>query len=772
MNAHRSRLPGGCTPADPAVHRARGRLCLKAAVGARLLAPLLLATAAFQPPRAVAAEVPEAPATTATLSANLVSEELAPPWTVRTFQAVRPSVVTVKQLGDHGEVLGVGTGFAVEGGLIATCFHVIGEGRGLMVELDGGGETPVAEIAAWDEVHDLALLRPLGVSLPPLPLADQEPEPGAPVLAVGNPMGLNGSVTAGVVSSHRDIGGQRLIQVAIPIELGNSGGPLLDPEGRVLGLLTYKSAITDNLGFAVPIERLRDLRRHPNPMSMARWQGVDALDDDCWEVAFDGNWRSRGGAIAVTCQGERHTGRTICWRREKVGPKDDAWSVWLRFDPGTGGAGIALAGDDEHLHDGLFVSEGKLLLVRFSGAGSGDWKSLASVPASGWRRNAWNQLILQRSGRRYRGRLNGQPLISVEADEALPTQRVGLLKLGRSHADFRGLLATGAALSEVDPQPALALARRAIEPENRSLAEKYRGTPIRPQEVESAARLLEQAAERLRDTNRRLSQRRKAEEFQQLVTQPAFDAARAALIAATLADAEAPEELAWMEWSRAAERFARGRTQNESGSEKLNALRAFFFEELGWRVPAEDRVEPNDHSLIAAWDRRRVSPGLLRLLCLSLADRAGLPLQALTEGHDLEWRATNDAPQRLDIATLSLHPLSPEQRLGSSPAHRRDLVIELLRGLIGPEDSPASPKCAQALDALIAIAPRPVPERFTRGWMRLRAGDRAGWQEDWEWARTVAPEYFTSERIAACLETLRVNPPAWKMGLPDTRPGD
>ncbi|MCW5560089.1 MAG: trypsin-like peptidase domain-containing protein, partial [Verrucomicrobiae bacterium] len=395
----------------------------------------------------------------AAVSSSTAPEDLTQPWTVKTFHAARPSVVTVKQVGDHGEVLGTGAGFAVEGGLVATCFHVIGEGRGLMLELDGGGETPVVEIAAWDEVHDLALLRPLGVSLPPLPLADHEPESGTPVLAVGNPMGLSGSVTAGLISGHRDLEGQRLLQVAIPIELGNSGGPLLDAGGRVLGLLTYKSAVTDNLGFAVPIERLQELRRHPNPVSMVRWQGMDALDADRWEIAFDGNWRSRRGALTVTCQGERHTGRTICWRREKAGAKDNEWSVWLRFDPATGGAGIALTGGDNDRHDGLFISEGKLLLVRFTGKGSDEWKPLAAVPATGWRRNAWNHLILQRSGRRYLGRLNDQLLVSVEPDEALPTQRVGLLKLGRSHADFRSLASTCASLSADDPQPVLSLAR-------------------------------------------------------------------------------------------------------------------------------------------------------------------------------------------------------------------------------------------------------------------------------------------------------------------------
>src|SRR5207253_2376404 len=80
---------------------------------------------------------------------------------------------------------------------------------------------------------------------------------GLGVVAIGNPHGLKHSVVTGVVSGTREIDGRQMIQLAIPIEPGNSGGPLLDLEGRVHGLLTMKSAVTENLGFAMPVSALK-----------------------------------------------------------------------------------------------------------------------------------------------------------------------------------------------------------------------------------------------------------------------------------------------------------------------------------------------------------------------------------------------------------------------------------------------------------------------------------------------------------------------------------
>src|SRR5207244_7217958 len=125
----------------------------------------------------------------------------------------------------------------------------------------------------------------------PLPLGDSATlKDGQAVVAIGNPQGLTHSVVAGVVSGKREVDGRPMIQVAIPIEPGNSGGPLLDMQGRVHGIMTIKSLVTPNLGFAVAINSLKPLLQKPNPVPMAAWLTIGALDADEWQPLKGGRW--------------------------------------------------------------------------------------------------------------------------------------------------------------------------------------------------------------------------------------------------------------------------------------------------------------------------------------------------------------------------------------------------------------------------------------------------------------------------------------------------
>src|SRR5262249_35414135 len=146
----------------------------------------------------------------------------------------RKSVVVVTSDGRDGRQ-GVGTGFVVASdGLIATNLHVIGEGRAVTVEFADGKKFNVTAIHATDRGADLALIRIDAKSLPELELGDSEKvKDGQDVVALGNPQGLKHSVVSGVVSGRRTFDGRSMIQLAMPVEPGNSGGPLVDRLGRV-----------------------------------------------------------------------------------------------------------------------------------------------------------------------------------------------------------------------------------------------------------------------------------------------------------------------------------------------------------------------------------------------------------------------------------------------------------------------------------------------------------------------------------------------------------
>ena len=150
--------------------------------------------------------------------------------------------------GRGGRSRSLGTGFVVTSdGLIATNLHVIDEARPIEVEFADGTIRRVTEIHAWDRKRDLAIIRVAAKNLKPLPLGDSDAlVQGEEIIALGNSQGLKYSIVKGIISALHGFEGEdtnSLIQVAIPVEPGNSGGPLLDREGRVQGIITFRSAV-------------------------------------------------------------------------------------------------------------------------------------------------------------------------------------------------------------------------------------------------------------------------------------------------------------------------------------------------------------------------------------------------------------------------------------------------------------------------------------------------------------------------------------------------
>src|SRR5262249_34030871 len=196
-----------------------------------------------------------------TLSLSALADEK--PDAVKTVEqlatAARKSVVVISTIGRDGKKTSVGTGFVVSAdGLVATNLHVIDEGRPITVELADGTRHDVTAVHASDRPLDLAIVRIAHRGLTPLELGDSDKlRDGEAVVALGNPLGFKPSVVSGVLSARREFEGKPMLQVAIPVEPGNSGGPILDMRGRVQGVVSIKSLVTANLAFAVPANSLK-----------------------------------------------------------------------------------------------------------------------------------------------------------------------------------------------------------------------------------------------------------------------------------------------------------------------------------------------------------------------------------------------------------------------------------------------------------------------------------------------------------------------------------
>jgi serine protease Do len=209
------------------------------------------------------------PATPGSTEAPAPSPDTAPPPGAGTavslpdlIARVEPSVVTVRL------PRGVGSGVVYRDDIVVTNQHVVGDARQVTLQFADGTSAP-GEVLAADRISDLAVIRSARGGLPPLPLRTDLPRRGETALALGSPLGLENTVTAGIVSAvGRELPGRLpgtpigLIQTDAAISPGNSGGALVDDAGRLIGINEIyipPGAGAVSLGFAIPSATMVDV---------------------------------------------------------------------------------------------------------------------------------------------------------------------------------------------------------------------------------------------------------------------------------------------------------------------------------------------------------------------------------------------------------------------------------------------------------------------------------------------------------------------------------
>lgn len=200
-----------------------------------------------------------------------------PPWTPEVLFAQRADTVVVvhtRQPLDASHPLaelfrgmgmdaveGQGSGFVVdaEAGLVVTNEHVLSGATEAVVQTRDGRRLGPVRVLRLDAANDLALLEvPVAGSLPEAPLAEPGAHGvGARTWAIGAPLGLEHSLTEGIVSGHRDVQGTRFLQMQTTIAPGSSGGPLFDDHGRVVGVST--ATRSPGLNLAVQVDHVHEL---------------------------------------------------------------------------------------------------------------------------------------------------------------------------------------------------------------------------------------------------------------------------------------------------------------------------------------------------------------------------------------------------------------------------------------------------------------------------------------------------------------------------------
>lgn len=573
------------------------------------------------------------------------AEEASPSKSEGTFSVTkltklgRPSIVVIGFHGRDGKPQGMGTGFVIsKDGLVATNLHVIGEARSIFVQTAEGKSLKVKEVYASDRTLDLAVLRVEGLEAPPLELGDStKVEQGASVIALGNPQGLKHSVVSGVVSSRREMAGRGMLQLAIPIEPGNSGGPVLDENGKVLGIVTMKSLVTENLGFAVEVAELKRLLSHPNTVPMDRWLTIGSIDKRYWKPRFGGGWLQRSGKVIASGSGEGFGGRMICQSLQQIPEVPYEVSAQVKLDSESGAAGLIFGDEGEHRHFGFYPSAGKMRLVRFDGPDVLSWQILEDEPSKAYRAEEWNLIAVRVEAGGVKCFVNGE--LQYDAKISIPAVgHVGLVKFRDPGAEFRRFTLKKAGEGVASDAESLAKLRELVDTLP-SLAKI---------EKESRAKLLEQPASaermlelRVKELKQRVAELEKitldvkSEEVLQRLEKlcgtqvQKVDLLRSGLVLAQLDESDVDVEAYVSSVDRMAEEIKAKFPAEADDKAKLALLHQYLFEENGFHGSRVDYYHRANSYLNRVIDDREGIPITLSVLYMELAKRVGLVVEGV-----------------------------------------------------------------------------------------------------------------------------------------------
>jgi serine protease Do len=675
----------------------------------------------------------------------------------RIARDVRPSLVSIFPGGRDGAEAGIGSGFVIDsGGLIATNFHVIGERRPLRIEDGEGRSLDVTAIHAWDRERDLAILRVAATDLPALKLGDSTAiQQGDYAAAMGNPLGFQFSIVEGIISARRTQEGSDMLQLAMPIERGNSGGPVLNRASEVTGIVTLKSAATPNLGFAVPSEALRALMAKPSPILMENWLTIGALRPETWKPT-GATWTQRAGIIrAHGMRPGAFGGRTVCVHQVAPPPLPYELSVRVRLDNEAGAAGLAFCSDGADVHYGFYPTNGSLRLTRFEGPDISTWTILEQTTSEAYRPHDWNDLRVRLEADRILCYVNDVLVIS-SSDTALREGGAGLCKFRTTTPEFRDFSLGNAVASPTAPSLALTDAIRTLaegQPvipalESTLARESASARPL----LERESRALEKRAAALRATAARIHQQDIAAQLAGVLAPPAATAdliPRAALLLAKLdnPDVNIDANLATLE--RMGQALAAAVTAEEKAdpARALAALHRWMFEQNGFHGSQHESFHAANSYLNEVLDDREGLPITLSIIHRALAAHLGLNVTGRSfpgrfmnhltlpgdPARDVYIDVANHGAEltRAEVIALLDSPIPPEAWEPTTPT---EIILRMFNNLTADaEENDDVPRAVTYLNTALTIDPNAVAQRLQRLRLHGLTRQRAALETDAQW---------------------------------------
>jgi hypothetical protein len=269
-----------------------------------------------------------------------------------TLTTARRATVSISVITRQGTA-GSGSGFLLNGdGLVATAEHVIHDAASGSVRLTSGDEFAIEGVLVADPITDFAIVRVAGYALPRVLLGNSDRvKIGQRILVIGAPLGLEATVSDGIVSAYRLVGGVHLFQISAPASPGSSGGPVLTESGSVIALVVsgIRGPGAENLNFALPINYLRgqlNLARGRTPTPLGNTYLADAARSQEWFPAESGDDQG-GSAPRLTFTTLRRLG--------SIGYSAAVGGNVIRVRPGPAATSLQLVAGDEIVSIGSVI---------------------------------------------------------------------------------------------------------------------------------------------------------------------------------------------------------------------------------------------------------------------------------------------------------------------------------------------------------------------------------------------------------------------------------
>jgi len=208
---------------------------------------------------------------------------------------IKPSVVTILIFNEKDEMVSQGSGFFISDNRIVTNRHVIENAHHASIKTALGNSFPVKGILAEDELKDLAVL---SVKVPKsqyksLTLSKSLPKEGREIVVIGSPLGLEHTVSNGIVSAIRDLPGfGEIIQITAPVSPGSSGSVVVDKSGEVIGIVVSQFSAGQNLNFSIPSSQIQKLKIGKIQTLSAWSKSKPALSNVKVKPEIDSGWLS------------------------------------------------------------------------------------------------------------------------------------------------------------------------------------------------------------------------------------------------------------------------------------------------------------------------------------------------------------------------------------------------------------------------------------------------------------------------------------------------